>query len=164
MNNHIDNLLFDYNKKESALNDKEISLHIQDCGRCRKLLEDYFNTIDVMRNSPEIPQLSDSECSRMFENIISRAEVRRRKATILPRVIAVAASVIIILTAVFLYKNHNNTLNTGREIESHIIGIFSPDKTDDLEIISDLELFSNLDIIENLETLEELNEVIDDEI
>ncbi|MCX7958235.1 MAG: hypothetical protein N3B13_04245 [Deltaproteobacteria bacterium] len=169
MNNHINQILIDYKDRETALNNVNITTHISECRDCKEFFENYFKVLEALKYSSEKSLPDNIECEKMFETIVSKINEKTKNeryknpARIL-RIVAVAASVFIILIAGFLYQNIRKPSENTTEPYSHIVNIFNPEKTDELEIISDFELFSNLDIIENLEVLEELNEVTDDKI
>ncbi len=162
MNNHIENIIIEYNFRDKALNNTYICDHIKECDRCKKLFNDYFDMLDMVNDSSTIPFPAQEEIENIFQNIISKKPIRKPSGHL--KIIAIAASILIfIITGLFYYK-WKEDFDNFQDSERNIITILSPEKNTDLEIISNLELFSNLEIIEHIEELEELNEVIDDEI
>ncbi|MCX7943727.1 MAG: hypothetical protein N2746_04395 [Deltaproteobacteria bacterium] len=166
MDRHIDEILFEYNQKEEAIKNVDISHHIQHCQRCRELLEHYFNVINVLLHSPNRDLLDEDECETIFENIvrkINQLDKNGRKSKSIYKIVAIAASLLIILISTFLFIK-KETVNLVNEKETHLLHILDRGNGVEFDMLSEFELFSNIDIIENLEILEELNEVIDDEI
>ncbi|MGB9600146.1 MAG: hypothetical protein ACP5QK_04845 [Myxococcota bacterium] len=155
MSNHIDRILIEFNFREDALKNDEISQHINICSRCNEIFERYFHTLEQLRNGTCTITLSKKDEDEIFTNITSSKPSNKKS---LFKKIAIAAAIIIILLASLLYYSKSSNQN------KIIINQICYEAKEDMEIISDLDLFSNLEIIEHIDELEEIKEVLDDEI
>lgn len=161
MNEHIDKILIDYNSRAEALQNEELVQHTRSCKRCNEIFERYFSMIEGLQSGLHIVSLSEKDKDEIFNNITSIKPTKQTSNIKLIKVIAIAASIIIILIGSIFYLTKSNNLAMNYK---NIIHQLSNESKDDMEIITEFELFSNLEMIEHIDEIEEIKEVLDDEI
>lgn len=162
MNDHIDKLISEYNSIEEAYKNTAIISHLRDCKRCKRIFNEYFHTIELLKQGRSIPLPDNNECNNLFENILIKAKENKKFKDL--KIIAMAAGIVLILITTFFYFNQKKTPPEESHNGIEIMQIISEPNIRDIEIISELDLFANLELIENIELIEEISKVMDDEI